>query len=417
MQLRVALPAAVLAAGVLAACGSSSSGSSGNAGALLKQTFSGAHTVNSGNLSISLSLDPVGSSTLTTPITLSFGGPFQNLGTGKLPKSNFTIAISALGHTGQLGIISTGTAGYVTMQGTAYQLPAATFQKLESSFASLAASPTGGSGSGALAKLGIHPLSWLKNPSVIGTESVGGTDTTHIRAGVNVAALLSGLNTLLGKASSLGVSSSIPSSISQATQQKIAGEVHSASFDVWTGIGDKTVRKMMVGLTLPVHGSLSTLLGGINSAAITLTMQYARPQPAADDRRTDEAGALQPIHREAAVDRRRDLERGRDLAPRLERLRQRIDGFLAPRLERLRQRIDGLQRVHRVHGLDRLELGRRCYAVRPVHPRRRLRRDEDAEVRIVGRQVADRYSRPTSWSSSSSSSSMSSSSSVIEPGW
>jgi hypothetical protein len=276
LQIRVAaLLAPAVVAAVLSACGSSGgSGGSGNASALLKQTFSGSHTVNSGNLSISLSVNPIGSSTLKTPITLTFGGPFQSQGKGKLPKSNFTIAISALGHTGQLGIISTGTAGYVTMQGTAYQLPAATFQKLESSFASLASSPTGSSGSGALSKLGIHPMSWLTHPTVVGTETVGGTSTTHIRAGVNVASLLAGLNTLLGKASSLGVSSAIPTSISQATQRKIAGEVHNASFDVWTGNSDKTVRKLMVGLTLPVHGSVSTLLGGITSAAITLTMQY-----------------------------------------------------------------------------------------------------------------------------------------------
>jgi hypothetical protein len=271
----VALLASVVAAATLAACGSSSgSGSSGNANALLKQTFSGSHTVNSGNLSIALTVNPAGSSTLKTPITLSFGGPFQSLGKGKLPKSSFTIAISALGHTGQLGIISTGTAGYVTMQGTAYRLPAATFQKLESSFASLASSPSASSGSGALGKLGIQPLGWLTKPTVIGTESVGGTDTTHIRAGVNVASFLSGLNTLLGKASALGVSSAIPTSISQATQQKIAGEVHNASFDVWTGNSDRTVRKLAIGLTIPVQGTTSTLLGGINSAAISLTMQY-----------------------------------------------------------------------------------------------------------------------------------------------
>lgn len=267
-----ALLAPLVAAVILAACGSSAS--SGNASALLKQTFSGSHVVNSGNLSIDLTVNPAGSSTLKTPITLSFGGPFQSLGKGKLPKSNFTVAISALGHTGQLGIISTGAAGYVTMQGTAYQLPAATFQRLESSFASLASSPGSSSGSDALSKLGIHPMSWLTNPTVVGSESVGGTDTTHIRAGVNVPSLLSGLNTLLGKASALGVSSAIPTSISQATQTKVAGEVHNASFDVWTGNSDKTVRKLTIGATIPITGSTATLLGGSSSAAITLTMQY-----------------------------------------------------------------------------------------------------------------------------------------------
>ncbi len=79
------------------------------------------------------------------------------------------------------------------MQGTSYQLPAATFQKLESSFAQLATSPGGGSGggsgSGALGKLGINPLRWLVNPSVQGSaKTVAGASTTHIRAGVNVSA-------------------------------------------------------------------------------------------------------------------------------------------------------------------------------------------------------------------------------------
>jgi hypothetical protein len=228
-----------------------------------------------------LSISPAGSSTLKGPITLSFGGPFQSLGKGKLPASNFNVSISALGHTGTLGILSTGTNGYVSMQGTSYQLPAATFQKLESSFAQLASSPGSGSGSGsgsgALGKLGINPLRWLVNPSVVGSDSVAGASTTHIRAGINVTALLADLNTFLGKASSLGVSgaSSIPHGISTATQSRIASEIRSPSFDVWTGSGDKTVRKLMVGVTLPVTGQVSSLLGGLSSAAITLTMQYA----------------------------------------------------------------------------------------------------------------------------------------------
>src|ERR1700759_668757 len=81
----------VLAAAV-AACGSSSPASS-SAGAqqLLKQTFSGSHTVKSGVLTFSLTLTPSGSSTVSGPITLSLNGPFQSQGAGKLPESDFTI--------------------------------------------------------------------------------------------------------------------------------------------------------------------------------------------------------------------------------------------------------------------------------------------------------------------------------------
>src|SRR5438105_4247760 len=97
----VGLLAVALAAVTVAACGSSSS--SGQARTLLKQTFSGKHTVNSGNINVSLSLNPSGSSTIKGPITLSFGGPFASLGSGKLPKSNIKVSISALGRTGSLG--------------------------------------------------------------------------------------------------------------------------------------------------------------------------------------------------------------------------------------------------------------------------------------------------------------------------
>lgn len=258
----------------IAACGSS--GNSGDARSLLRQTFSGSHSINSGNLDVSLTVNPSGSSTITGPITLSFGGPFASLGSGKLPKSNFTISISALGKTGSLAILSTGSAGYVTLSGTSYQLPATTFQQLESSFSSLTSSSSG-SGSGSLSKLGIDPLHWLTNPKVAGDETVAGARTTHIRAGINVQALLGDLNTFLGRASSLGISGAgkLPSSISATTRERIASEVRQPRVDVWTGTSDKTLRKLAISLVLPVTGQLSSLLGGLSSAQVGLTMQYA----------------------------------------------------------------------------------------------------------------------------------------------
>ena len=276
LRAAVAVASAALLAVVLAACGGGGSGS-GGATSLLKQTFAGSHKVNSGNLAFTLTVDPTGSSTLTSPIVLSFGGPFQSLGTGKLPESNFQISVTEQGHTGQIGILSTGKTGFVTLAGTSYQLPAASFQKLESSFAQLATSSGKTSGSSALSKLGINPLSWLDNPAVVGTEHVGGASTTHIRASVNVAVLLGDLSKFLQKASSLGVSGAgqIPKGLAPATRSRIAGEVQSPRFDVWTGSSDKTVRRLEVALTMPVTGQISSLLGGLSSARIGLSMQYA----------------------------------------------------------------------------------------------------------------------------------------------
>jgi hypothetical protein len=282
--LRLGLPlVGVLTSLALAACGSSSTGSSsspGSAQSLLTQTFSSGHSVKSGVLGFTLSMNPSGSSTLTTPISLSLTGPFQSRGTGKLPASDFTIGISALGKQGSLGVISTGTNGYVALDGANYQLPASDFQKLESSFSSV-----GGSGSqGSLSGLGIDPEHWLKNPSIVGSDTIGGAATTHIRAGVNVTALLSDLNTFLAKTAKSSGTTKIPSSIPPATQQKIAAAIKNASVDVWTGTSDKTLRKLSLNLTLPVTGQISTLLGGLRTAGIGLSLQYSdlnKPQTVA----------------------------------------------------------------------------------------------------------------------------------------
>jgi hypothetical protein len=273
-----ALLVASLASIALAACGSSSSaGSSADASSLLKETFAGSHRINSGNLNLTLTVDPSGSSTLSGPITLSFGGPFESQGAGKLPRSDFKVSVSAMGKRGSLGILSTGSSGYITLQGTSYQLPKATFHKLESSFSQLGPSSGSANSSSTLGKLGIAPLRWLVNPTVVGSENVAGTATTHIRANVNVPAFLTDVDAFLRKAASLGVAktSTASTGLSAATRSEIEREVKNPTFDVWTGNADKSLRKLRIGVLLPVSGQASSVLGGMRSADIWLNLQYA----------------------------------------------------------------------------------------------------------------------------------------------
>ena len=265
-----ALVAVAVAAAVAACGGSSPASSSADAQQLLKQTFSGNHTVKSGVLTVDLTVTPSGSSAFSGPISLAVGGPFQSRGSGNLPESNFTIGLNALGRHGTLGLISTGTNGYVTLDGVAYQLPASAFSKLSSSFSS-----AGTSGGGGLAKLGIDPLHWVTDPAVVGSENVGGASTTHIRAKVNVSALLADLNTFLHKASSTGASAKIPASISAAARSKIAAEVKHPTVDIWTGTGDHTLRRLSLNLGVPVTGQASAELGGMTSAGLGLSLGYA----------------------------------------------------------------------------------------------------------------------------------------------
>ena len=275
----LAVVAVALAACALAACGSSA-GSSSNAAQLLDQTFSGTHVVRSGNLGLALTVQPLGSSSIKGPISFTMGGPFQSRGAGKLPASDFVITLSGIGRSGSLSLLSTSTQGYVTVQGTSYQLPQATFRRLESTFAQAASSPgTSGSksSSGALARLGLHPRNWLRNPTVVGTETVGGASTTHIRAGVDVTALVNDLSTFLQRASSLGVSGTpgLSGGLPPATRDQIAAAIRNPIVDVWTGTADRTLRKLQIGLSVPITGQLSSATGGASSASIGFVVQYA----------------------------------------------------------------------------------------------------------------------------------------------
>lgn len=274
--LRLAALAVVLGACVaLAGCGSS-----GDPVALLRQTFCGKHAVNSGNLDVALTIVPSGSRTIKGPLSLSLSGPFERQSSGGLPKSDFTIAARLEGSSVSVGIVSTGTAGYVTLGGASYQLPQASYQRLESGFSQFATPPGCGSNSSVLSRLHIRPLHWLSGPQVVGTENVGGVATTHIHSGIDIKAFLGDLGTFLKNSSSLGLQGG-SSGLSSATLDAVAGDIQTSSFDVWTGQADKTLRRLRIHLGLAVTGQISTLLGGLRSAGIDLSLGYAdlnRPQ-------------------------------------------------------------------------------------------------------------------------------------------
>ena len=272
---------------LVAGCGGGSSkpssSSTGSAAAhrLLAQTFDGHHGISSGVISLDLRVVPSGSSSIKGPIELAFGGPFVNKGAGKLPASDFTISISAEGHHGALQVISADGKGYITVSGQSYRMPASSYKSLESGLGSLASSGTASgakSSQSAFSKLGIKPLDWLVRPKVVGSATVGGVATTHVRAGLDSTAMLQDLSKLLGKTSSLGVSAanSLPTSISVATQRSIARALGTPSFNVWTGTADKLIRKLAVSAVVPVTGATRTSLGGMRSATVTLGFEYSR---------------------------------------------------------------------------------------------------------------------------------------------
>jgi hypothetical protein len=112
---------------------------------------------------------------------------------------------------------------------------------------------------------------------VVGDEDVAGTSTIHIHSGINVQAFLTDLSKVLQKVAGQGGvpgSSALANGLPQSTIQRIATAVQNPSFDVWTGKSDKTIRRIQINLTYPVTGQISTLLGGLNSAAVGMGLEY-----------------------------------------------------------------------------------------------------------------------------------------------
>jgi hypothetical protein len=111
-----------------------------------------------------------------------------------------------------------------------------------------------------LRTLGLDPLSWLQDPTVVGTESIGGVDTDHISAGVDVSALLDDLNSVLARGlPGLPTGQQIPRRIPDSDRQQIQDAIKNAKVDVWSGQSDHTLRKATLVLTVDLPRSSTTL--------------------------------------------------------------------------------------------------------------------------------------------------------------
>jgi len=270
----VALLVLALVACVLSACGSSGGGGGSNdAKALLKQTFTGTHKIDSGKADVQLSVDSQGgSSPLSGSFKLAVTGPFQRAGSGKIPQFDLAVNIGAQGQTIQAGLTSTSDQLYVDFGGTAYQVPANVVSKLQKGFQQSQRKSATSAGKLNLAGLGLDPMSWLSDASVSGRETVGGVATEHITAKLNVNALLDDVEKILAQISKQRLAPSgagnVPTSIPANVRKQIQDAVKSATIDVWTGADDKTLRKLALALDVqPSSGSVKHA-----SVAFSLTL-------------------------------------------------------------------------------------------------------------------------------------------------
>jgi hypothetical protein len=251
---------------------------------LVSQSFDASDAVSSGQVGLTVDLRLDGIKALDgEPIALTLSGPFSD--SGGSVSTDLQATVSAASSSAKLGLDKVGDRTYVELGGTFYELPAG-------AMGGAAAGPTGSTGSlGALGSLGIDPRSWLTDPTELPQTTVDGVLTDHLRAQINVGAVLGDVSKLItrfsgsgsgsGSASGSGSGSSTTSSSSSSSAAGSSSSVTSllpllesavtqAQIDVYTGVADHVVRKFDLAIAFTVPQIAAGAIDGLTGGSLTL---------------------------------------------------------------------------------------------------------------------------------------------------
>jgi hypothetical protein len=269
----------------LAACGGDDN-ESGDATAILKETFGEGKDVKSGRLDLAFRLNAQGLQNVEGPIGLRLSGPFQSAGKSQLPRFDFQVALDAGGQALSAGAVSTGEKGFVKFQDQAYALSDELYEQFKKGYAEQAkCSEEQGQEGVSFRSLGVDPGAWLDDAKTAGSEDVGGVKTTHITASVDVPRMLEDVNRILGRTDAQSTDPCADEQqqegqperegsrqLSEEDRKQIADAVKSAQVDVWTGEDDRILRRINVALKFEVPEAQRERAGGLRSGDLRFDM-------------------------------------------------------------------------------------------------------------------------------------------------
>ena len=243
---------AVFAAVGLLACGC---GGSRNASGILSDTASSLDEIKSGTIGFDLLVTPKQSG--SRPFGFKLNGPFSTRG-GRLPVTRATYTQIANGKSATVTLISTGSAGFITVQGKTYELPADRLAPLRSATAVF-----GGNGRSL-------PLDdWIRDAKVVDAGSVGGAQTDHVHGRLDLSRAVGDLGALAPGGKPLNA----------REREQLDRAARTATIDVWSGKKDHLLRKLTIDVDLgfDVPADLRAALGKLVGARITLDMTVTDP--------------------------------------------------------------------------------------------------------------------------------------------
>jgi hypothetical protein len=240
----------LFASALLAGCGG------GGANDVLGKTAANLGDIRSGTLAFDLLVTPRGGSG-GPPFGFKLAGPFATRGSG-LPVTRMDYTQIANGKQQLVTLISTGSKGFMTIDGKTYELPEARLSPLRAVTAAF-----GG-------KERSVPLDdWIRDAKVSDGGSVGGAETDHVHGDLDVAHAAADLGTLAFGGRDL----------SDAERKQLADATRSATIDVWSGKDDRLLRKLAIDVDLgfDVPPDLRAALGKLVGARLQLTMAVSAP--------------------------------------------------------------------------------------------------------------------------------------------
>jgi hypothetical protein len=250
---RLAALLAVL--GLAAGCGQSDSQR------VLSETADNLGKIHSGDLTLRLVVSPREGT--KGRVGFELRGPFA-LRPGGLPVAKVAYTQIAGDREATATFISTGTKAYAEINGKVYELP-------PSATDAVRRAAGGGNASGGLGRLDID--SWVDHAVVTNGGYVGGATTDHVTADLDVVAAANGLLQLVRQ---LGRDTP---TIEGDQAKQLEEAVESSSFDVWSGVQDHLLRRLVLQAKLgfDVPSSLQRALGDVVGARVEFELGISKP--------------------------------------------------------------------------------------------------------------------------------------------
>jgi hypothetical protein len=267
----VLLAAAVVPGAVaVAGCGGSdSNGNDGDAKALLDKAFH--KRVKSADVKLNAELRIQGVPGFDKPIRVEAAGPYIAQ-KGTLPKLDIDLQLGAQGQgqSLQTGFLSTGTRAFLKFGGEYYEQPQANVARANRQLGS-----GSGSGKSRANALGIDPASWIRDAKMEDSQKVGGVDSDHVSARVDVRRVLTDLNRVARKGAGAVGGATTARPLTKQQLDQAAKTVKDPTFDIYVGKSDGTVHRVSGNLALSVPEADRSKANGITGGSLRFTMDLS----------------------------------------------------------------------------------------------------------------------------------------------